>query len=126
MSERKTGIAASLGAVQHLRVVPNPANGQTANHSDGQQPDRLNSEAPARRNSQNAGRLDGQTARRSGLPLQGVAKSKHPDYCNQTVYVRKQTMRDAMRLYEDGGGTEKSVLVQELLEHYIARGGRHG
>jgi len=59
-------------------------------------------------------------AKRPGLPLQGTAKSKHPDFAKKTLYIRKSTMRDAMRRYEDAGGAEESELIELLLQGYVS------
>jgi len=69
-------------------------------------------------------RLDVQASRRPELPLQGTAKYKHPDFTKKTLYVRKSTMRDAFRKYQDEqAGTEESELVEMLLRAYA--GGKH-
>lgn len=54
------------------------------------------------------------------LPLQGTAKSKHPDFHKKTVYVRKRTAREAMRKFEDQDGKEFSDLVEMLLQRYVS------
>ncbi len=46
-------------------------------------------------------------------------KSSNPDYERMTVYVRKDTRRDAKRKFEDGGGRDESDLVQDLLAAYL-------
>ena len=106
--KREGGISDALGP---LIVVP-----KNVRRSDVQTPSRLDADQVAR--------PAVQSPRRPELPLKGTAKSKHPDFQKKTLYVRKSTMRDAMRRYEDEGGVEESDLVQMLLERYV--GGEHG
>jgi hypothetical protein len=53
------------------------------------------------------------------LPLQGTAKSKHPEYEPVKIYVRKRTRKDAWRKWEDAQGGDFSDLVQMLLDKYL-------
>jgi hypothetical protein len=78
-----------------------------------------------RSDAQTPTRSDAQTPRRSEIALQGTAKSAHPEYAKKTLYLRRSTMRDAMRRYEDSGGKEESELVELLLIEYV-RGGFSG
>ena len=92
--------------------------------SDVQTPGRPAAQTPRRADVQPFGRLDAQPSERPGLPLQGTAKRSHPDFAKKTLYVRRSTMRDAFRKYQDAGGKEESDLVQMLLEQYA--GGPRG
>jgi hypothetical protein len=70
-----------------------------------------------------------QTPKRPELALQGTAKSRHPDFAKKTLYIRKSTMRDAMRRYEDEyvdqeRRAEESDLVEMLLREYAHGGDR--
>ena len=110
-------LADSLGPL----IVKDP----TPKRSDAQTPKRSGVQPFTQEQRENVkAATAGQRDRRPELPLQGTAKSKHPDFQKKTLYVRKATMRDAMRLYEDEGGVEASDLVQMLLERYV--GGQHG
>lgn len=73
---------------------------------------------PAKKRSsvQTAKRLDVEPG---NLPLQGIAKSKHPQFAPVTIYVRKATRTDAWRKWEDAQGGDFSDLVQMLLEKYL-------
>lgn len=71
-----------------------------------QAPKRLSAEAPKVRST-------------SALPLQGTAKSKHPDFEAVKIYVRSRTRKDAWRKWEDANGGDFSDLVQHLLEQYL-------
>jgi hypothetical protein len=53
------------------------------------------------------------------LPLQGTAKSKHPDFEPVKVYVRRVTRKQAWRKWEDAGGGDFSDLVETLLHEYL-------
>jgi hypothetical protein len=53
------------------------------------------------------------------LPLQGTAKSTHPEYTAVKVFVRRQTHKLAGRKWEDEEGGDFSDLVQQLLERYL-------
>jgi hypothetical protein len=76
-----------------------------------QAPKRLESKAPKPR-SVEAPRL-------APLPLQGTAKSRHPEYEPVKIYVRSETRKQAWRKWEDAEGGDFSDLVQMLLEKYL-------
>lgn len=125
-----TGITNSLGDLRKIREERNGTSErpgvQTLKRAGGQsaaQPGVQTAKpATGRSGVQASGRSDVQAASRTGLPLQGTAKRNHPDFAKKTLYVRKATMRDAMRRYEDAGGEEESELVELLLRDY-AKGG---
>jgi len=52
------------------------------------------------------------------LPLQGTAKSQHPEFGKRTIYVRDATHKAALRKWEDAGGGDFSDLVEMLLQRY--------
>lgn len=56
---------------------------------------------------------------RSPLPLQGTAKSTHPEFAAVKIYLRKETRKLAERKYEDAGGGDFSDLVGMLLDQYL-------
>lgn len=56
---------------------------------------------------------------RAPLPLQGTAKSKHPEFEPVKIYIRKRTRTAAARKWEDANGGDFSDLVQELLERFL-------
>jgi len=58
------------------------------------------------------------------LPLQGTAKSRHPEYEAVKIYVRSETRKQAWRKWEDAEGGDFSDLVQMLLEEYLSAGKR--
>lgn len=54
------------------------------------------------------------------LPLQGTAKSRHPDFAAVKVFVRKRTHKAASRKWQDqGAGGDFSDLVERLLQMYL-------
>lgn len=53
------------------------------------------------------------------LPLQGTAKSRHPEFEPVKVYLRKRTRKLAQRKWEDADGGDFSDLVEMLLERYL-------
>ena len=53
------------------------------------------------------------------LPLQGTAKSKHPEFEPVKVYLRKATHKAARRRYEDANDGDFSDLVEKLLQKYL-------
>jgi len=53
------------------------------------------------------------------LPLQGTAKSRHPEFEAVKVYVRKATHKAARRKFEDAGEGDFSELVEKLLSKYL-------
>lgn len=76
--------------------------------SDVQEPKRLSVQTPKRLSVEAA-----------PLPLQGTAKSKHPEFQKVTIYVRKQTRKAAERKWEDeSDGGDFSDLVEKLLGEY--------
>jgi hypothetical protein len=77
-----------------------PVSAPVLKHSSTQVPERLSPQAP-------------------GLPLQGTAKSKHPDFEAKKVFVRKDTAKAAGRKWEDAGGGDFSDLVETLLSQYL-------
>ena len=56
---------------------------------------------------------------RAPLPLQGTAKSTHPEFAAVKIYLRKETRKLAERKNEDAGGGDFSDLVEELLAQYL-------
>ena len=56
---------------------------------------------------------------RPPLPLQGTAKSTHPEFAAVKIYLRKETRKLAERKYEDAGGGDFSDLVETLLGQYL-------
>jgi hypothetical protein len=56
---------------------------------------------------------------RPPLPLQGTAKSKHPDFEAVKVYLRSTTHKLARRKCEDEGQGDFSDLVESLLQRYL-------
>jgi hypothetical protein len=76
-------------------------------------------QAPAPPSPQAPKRLSAEAPKRPGLPTQGTAKSKHPDYEPVKIYIRKDTRKRAWRKWEDVAGGDFSELVQQLLEKYL-------
>ena len=70
-----------------------------------------------RPNAQTSERPDVQTPMK--IPLQSTGKRNHPQFAKKTIYLRKDTVKAAMRKYEDAGGTEISELVETLLTKYL-------
>jgi hypothetical protein len=64
-------------------------------------------------------RISTQVPRRAPLPLQGTAKSRHPDYTAVKIFVRRQTHKAAARKWEDTNGGDFSDLVETLLQKYL-------
>ena len=58
---------------------------------------------------------------RAALPLQGTAKSRHPEFEAVKIYVRRETRKRAWRKWEDAQGGDFSDLVEKLLEEYLGR-----
>jgi hypothetical protein len=56
---------------------------------------------------------------REHLPLQGTAKSRHPEFEAVKVYVRRRTHKAARRKFEDAGEGDFSDLVEKLLQKYL-------
>jgi hypothetical protein len=52
-------------------------------------------------------------------PLQGTAKSSHPEYTAVKVFLRRDTHKAAGRKWEDADGGDFSDLVEQLLEKYL-------
>jgi len=82
-----------------------------------QEPRSLRAEAPKRPGAQAPKRLGTQEPKR--LPVQGTAKSKHPDFEAVKIYIRSETRRRAFRKWEDAQGGDFSELVEELLNRYV-------
>jgi hypothetical protein len=53
------------------------------------------------------------------LPLQGTAKSRHPEFEAVKVYLRRNTHKLARRKCEDNGDGDFSDLVESLLQQYL-------
>jgi len=53
------------------------------------------------------------------LPLEGTAKSRHPEYNPVKVFLRKDTHKAAGRKWEDAEGGDFSDLVEYLLQEYL-------
>lgn len=77
---------------------------------DAQDPERPRPQAPKRLSSE---------APKVSLPLQGTAKSRHPEFEPVKVYVRKETRKRAWRKWEDAEGGDFSDLVEMLLQKYL-------
>lgn len=58
--------------------------------------------------------------RRAPLPLQGTAKSSHPEYTAVKIFVRRETHKAAGRKWEDAEGGDFSDLVEQLLQKYLS------
>jgi hypothetical protein len=56
----------------------------------------------------------------SALPLQGTAKSTHPEFAAVKIFVRKRTHKAAGRKWEDDQGGDFSDLVEKLLSEYLS------
>ena len=74
--------------------------------------------APKARSTQAPKRLSSGEPR-AALPLQGTAKSRHPEFEAVKVYVRRETRKRAWRRWEDAGGGDFSDLVEMLLQKYL-------
>ena len=77
---------------------------------EAQAPERPSAQAPKRLRSE---------ANKVPLPLQGTAKSKHPEFEPVKIYVRKGTRKLAWRKWEDADGGDFSDLVEMLLQKYL-------
>ena len=86
-----SSIASALGNLQGMRK-----------HPGAQAPESLGAEAP------------------KPVPLQGTAKSKHPDFTPVKVYLRSETRKAAERKWEDAKGGDFSDLVEMLLQKYLS------
>jgi hypothetical protein len=53
------------------------------------------------------------------LPLEGTAKSRHPEFEAVKVYLRQRTHKAARRKFEDAGEGDFSDLVERLLQKYL-------
>lgn len=54
------------------------------------------------------------------LDVQTVGKSRHPDYTQVTIYMRKETHKRAKRKWEDSGaGGDFSELMEMLAAEYL-------
>jgi hypothetical protein len=53
------------------------------------------------------------------LPLQGTAKSRHPEYTPVKVFLRRETHKAAGRKWEDADAGDFSDLVEQLLRKYL-------
>ena len=53
------------------------------------------------------------------LPLQGTAKSRHPEFEAVKVYLRRRTHKLARRKCEDEDQGDFSDLVEQLLQRYL-------
>lgn len=54
------------------------------------------------------------------LALQGVAKSRHPEFEQVTIYIRKSTHKAARRKAEDERVGDFSDLAEKLFAEYVA------
>ncbi len=84
--------------------APAPPSTQAPRHLSAEEPRRPGAQAP----------------KPPSLPIQGTAKSKHPDYEPVKIYIRKETRKRAWRKWEDVAGGDFSELVQQLLEKYLS------
>ena len=57
--------------------------------------------------------------RRVPLPLQGTAKSSHPEYTAVKIFVRRETHKAAGRKWQDAEGGDFSDLIEQLLQKYL-------
>jgi hypothetical protein len=66
--------------------------------------------------------------RRGPLPLQGTAKSSHPDFTAVKIFVRRETHKAAGRKWQDAtpgsfgvsAPRDFSDLVEQLLQKYLS------
>jgi hypothetical protein len=84
---------------------------------EAQAPKRPGTQAPRSLGAQAPRHLGTQAPKR--LPLQGTAKSKHPEFEPVKIYIRSQTRKDATRKWEDAKGGDFSDLVEMLLQQYL-------
>ncbi|HEY5054682.1 MAG TPA: hypothetical protein VII58_00890 [Acidobacteriaceae bacterium] len=83
-----------------------------------QEPERLGTQA---RRSGTTPDLRGRVGPRlAPLPLQGTAKSRHPEYTPVKVFLRRETHKAAGRKWEDQDAGDFSDLVEELLQKYLS------
>jgi hypothetical protein len=59
------------------------------------------------------------TPRPVAASKRGAAKSTNPDFEPIKAYVRKDTRKAAMRLWEDRNGGDLSDLIEHLLSEYL-------
>lgn len=92
---------------------------------EAQEPERPGTQEPKRPRTQAPRRLGAQAPRHlstqapAALPLQGTAKSKHPDFEAVKIYIRSRTRKEATRKWEDAAGGDFSDLVEMLLQQYV-------
>jgi hypothetical protein len=86
-----------------------------------QEPERISTQVP-KRASTHAPKNPGPKLepRRAPLPLQGTAKSSHPDYTAVKIFVRRETHKAAGRKAQDDGIGDFSDLVEGLLQKYLS------
>jgi len=53
-------------------------------------------------------------------PMRRAGKSRNDDFERLTVYVRKDTKKEAARKWEDATGQDTSDLIQHLLTRYLS------
>jgi hypothetical protein len=80
-----------------------------------QEPERLGAQVPKRAGTQ----APKPGPRLAPLPLQGTAKSQHPQYAAVKVFLRRETHRAAGRKWQDEEGGDFSDLVETLLRKYL-------
>jgi hypothetical protein len=83
---------------------------------EAREPERPSTQAPKRVSTQGP-KLE---PRRAPLPLQGTAKSSHPDFTAVKIFVRRQTHKTAARKWQDAEGGDFSDLVETLLQKYLS------
>lgn len=49
-----------------------------------------------------------------------LPKNKDPEFVKKTLYVKRSTMRKALRKFEDAGRRQESDLVENLLRDYVS------
>lgn len=64
-------------------------------------------------------RLSSEAPKSIALPLQGTAKSRHPEYAAYKIYLRKKTRVAAERKAQDEEGIDFSELCEKLLVEYL-------
>lgn len=99
------GIAEAKNPTSQSREMGQPG-AREPRRSGTQAPKSLSAEAPKSRGA-------------SVLPLQGTAKSRHPEFEAVKIYIRSRTRKAAWRKWEDANGGDFSDLVQRLLEDYL-------
>lgn len=85
-----------------------------------QEPERVSTQAPKTVGTHSlkaAGSKPG--PRLAPLPLQGTAKSRHPEYTPVKVFLRRETHKAAGRKWEDAEAGDFSDLVEHLLRRYL-------